>query len=536
MREDLSKRLRRAGDRAADSLESSPLHALALFLIVYAVAAFTQSHRGLWYDELFTYYLCRMRDLSTIWAALKDGLDFTPPLLFILTRWTQHILGDSNTAFRLPSMLAFPVMSLCTFYFVRRRCGFLYGFAAMWFPLLTKAFYYASEARPYALVLAFCSLALVFWQLATEHQRRPVHLLGFTLSLAGALLSHCYAVLILIPFALAELARFAERRRPDWHLWAAFAAALPCILMYLPMLQNLSGYALTSISFEPGLSLAPRFYLFLLDQAPKEPGVFGWNQATWPLLIALVITILAKREVATSPEILKLSKIPRHEIVCLAGLLLLPFFGQLLAVTVTHSFMDRYALPAVIGFACLLPMLAWSATAGNRRTALAMVLLFSSWFVVAFGVWIGRLFHQNPFDLPRVEFSALPESLPIVISDPLLFLETNYRESSNITSRLRFLTERPSALRYTGTDLFDRGYYTMERWMPVKGKVQEFSDFLATNKHFLVYGPFANPEDWLMRRLTTGSFDLRLLGQFDGHSPLALLDVTVHESGAPEIH
>jgi hypothetical protein len=76
----------------------------------------------------------------------------------------------------------------------------------------------------------------------------------------------------------------------------------------------------------------------------------------------------------------------------------------------------------------------------------------------------------------------------------------------------------------------------MERWMPVKGKVQEFSDFLATNKHFLVYGPFANPEDWLMRRLTTGSFDLRLLGQFDGHSPLALLDVTVHESGAPEIH
>ncbi len=87
-------------------------------------------------------------------------------------------------------------------------------------------------------MLGFAGLALVQWQSATSRKRRPWTLLLLWAALAGALLSHCYAILFYVPIAGAELARLLKRKKPDWPLWAAIAAAFPAVLTYLPLMAS----------------------------------------------------------------------------------------------------------------------------------------------------------------------------------------------------------------------------------------------------------------------------------------------------------
>src|SRR5207237_1162969 len=113
-------------------------------------------------------------------------------------------------------ILGFWLMTVCIFRFVSRRCPPIYAAAAMIFPLITSAFYYACEARPYALVMGFTALALVCWQQILENERRTISLFGLWFSLSACICLHYYAILIWIPFGLAELARLRSRKRPDW--------------------------------------------------------------------------------------------------------------------------------------------------------------------------------------------------------------------------------------------------------------------------------------------------------------------------------
>ena len=512
----VAKVLLRSADRVADSIEQNPGFFLALFLFFYTIITLAYATRRFWYDELFTYYLCRLPSFSSIWAAVRDGVDFNPPLLYVVTRLTNRAFGYSVVATRLPAMLGFAIMSICVFLFVRRRCGLLYGFGAMCFPVITGAYRYAAEARAYGLVLAFCGLATVFWQSATEEKVRRFTLVALSASIAGCLMSHCYAILIFIPFSVAELVRLSCRRRPDWPLWMALGAPLACILIYLPMFHSVKGYTIDSISFRPGLSHVPRFYQILINPWSRSFEPVIWHQAVWPLLMVMVLVALAKPVAHRIGDNSDSSKIPTHEVAFLATLSLLPFFGQLLAQGTGTVFIDRYALSAVIGCSGLLAYFGFRVTGGNRRVATGMITIFLGWFVLGTGLWLADLFHKRPYDLPSVELASLPKEVPIVISNALTFLEKDYHETPAVASQLRFLTERSSALRYTGTDVFDRGYYTMRRWFPIKGQIIEYDAFLASNKHFFIYGPFLNPEDWVLRRIMTSGLRLTFRGQYAG--------------------
>src|SRR5206468_3466418 len=107
-------------------------------------------------------------------------------------------------AVRLPEILAYLVFLLCMYVFVARRTNEVYGLFAMIVPTLTAAGYYASEARAYALVLAFASLALLCWQAAAEGRHRRAAVVGLALALALATSAHYYAVLVVGPLALGE--------------------------------------------------------------------------------------------------------------------------------------------------------------------------------------------------------------------------------------------------------------------------------------------------------------------------------------------
>src|ERR1035438_3090715 len=134
-------------DRIAALLERKWLLCVLLFAQIYLVLTALHGMRRFWYDELFTFYMCRLPSMSAVWSALKDGADLNPPLFYVVTRACQAAFGNSELATRLPAILGFLVMSLCIFHFVSRFGSRLAGLAAMTFPVITGAYYYASEAR-----------------------------------------------------------------------------------------------------------------------------------------------------------------------------------------------------------------------------------------------------------------------------------------------------------------------------------------------------------------------------------------------------
>jgi hypothetical protein len=105
---------------------------------------FRASRKLFWFDELFTVYVSRLPDLRSLWAVLMAGVDFNPPLLYVL--------------------VGFWIFCLCLYRFVSLRSSALGGLISMGFPMVTLAYWYAYEARPYALELGFCGVALLCWQ------------------------------------------------------------------------------------------------------------------------------------------------------------------------------------------------------------------------------------------------------------------------------------------------------------------------------------------------------------------------------------
>ena len=309
---------------------------VALFSLIYfAQVIILCSEKYLWYDEFFTLYVCKLPNLRVIWHALKHGVDFNPPLFYAVTSLSKTIFGENRYALRFPAIVGFWVFCVTLFWFVRRRMNAAAGFAAMVFPTLTGAMYYAYEARPYGMLLGFCGLALVCWQAAIDGVRRRWWLLGLGLSLSGALMMHCYAVLLVFPFALAEIFRTVSSRRFDLGIWTALVLPpLASCLIYIPMLVSFGSLAQgTNFSklAPPTWDQIPTFYLFLLS----------------PCLLVVVAVVVAlgfgaaMRSRRTSGLYSEAERGPVLELILASSFLLLPLMEVLLLRQSHSSFLTR---------------------------------------------------------------------------------------------------------------------------------------------------------------------------------------------------
>ena len=166
-----------------------------VFSITYlAIASALAWHKLLWNDELFTLYIARLPTYTDIWSLLASGVEQLPPTFHILARLSLKLFGVNHWALRLPEILGVGVMSLCLFVVVSRRSSAAYGLVAMVLPLVTHALYYATEARPYGLVLGCAALSLLCcsrWPTIVAASCPG----GLSAALAAALASHYYAVL-----------------------------------------------------------------------------------------------------------------------------------------------------------------------------------------------------------------------------------------------------------------------------------------------------------------------------------------------------
>jgi hypothetical protein len=463
----------------------------SLIVMIFSVFYFIEtcvraSGKYFWYDELFTVYICRLPTFQASWNAVLQGADFNPPLLYALTRLAHATVGEGLIGTRLPAMLGFWIFSLCLFRFVRRRCGLMAGFVAMTFPLFTAAYFYAYEARPHAIVLGFCGLALVFWQTIQERPRENRWLMAFGLSLAGASFSHCYGIVVICPFAVAEVIFTLRSHRLRWGMWAAMLLpVLASTVVIYPLYQSYNGIVQGTSFARWATATWHDFFAFydnLLIPSLFELGIV--------FLVLLSFSLSDQRQAYASDQALNWT-----DVVLPVGFLALPVIGILLGKAFDGPFVPRYFLSALLGLSVLIGFAAGRCRPRWLAGALVcmMILILGRHFT---GLLVHRHRGSGEFLAGPLAAHALlssPEArrpLPIVVPDGRDFLYlANYDHAQE--SRLYYANDYRR-------DTFLREYGLLRTLcgLPFNPE-RSLDEFAKSNLEFFVYGNTSQAELWL---------------------------------------
>jgi hypothetical protein len=438
--------------------------------------------------------------LPALWSFLKRGLELNPPLSFVLAAGSESIFGRNEFGIRFPSVIAFWIMSLCLYAFLRRRLPHPFAIVGMLLPALTAAGRYAYEARPYALVLACAGVALVAWQAAAEGRGRRTALVAIAVSLAAALCSQPLAITLALPFLVGEATRSIERKRLDLPVWCAFAAATPA-LWVLWKLKAAAGAAVSAQNVvHPLYNVALSYFLILMP-------------AIIPVGAAIFLLLMSRAQPAAAAKTDR--GMPGYELAALIGFAAIPF----VAVPVSKLgglYWPRYSLNAAIGLAGCLALILFRMAASRPRAGMAVAALFTMFFV---GEQLlpeslrlnAGIEGSHSAALQKVLEGELGDNQPVVIGRSLTFLELEHYASPALAGRLYYLTDPGASSRTLGNVLFDAKGPVLREFFPFRSHFWEYAPFVAQHKRFMVTEP-----GWVVPRLTADGASVRLRGTADG--------------------
>jgi hypothetical protein len=297
--------------------------------------------------------------MASVWAALKHGVDFNPPLFYGLIRFSESMFGEGHLGTRLPAILGFWIFCLCLFRFVSTRTSVLAGLISMLFPLVSTAYFYAYEVRSYGVVLGFGGIALVCWQAANRSGRRGFWLVGLFVAFLCAILTHPYAIFLTVPIVLAEFVRSVSLKRVDWPVWIATVSSWSGAL--ISIYQFLAYKAMFPLSFgRAGWTVLANSYQFHLAPA------VGVLSAGLVLYFVFQFVLPNSLRAPNREKSLELS-----EVVALLAFVAMPFIPFVVARLTSVSFAYRYGISTVAGFACLFGVV----TAKRPPVGLAVLLV-----------------------------------------------------------------------------------------------------------------------------------------------------------------
>jgi hypothetical protein len=360
----------------------------------------------------------------------------------------------------------------------------------MLFPLITMALYYAFEARPYGLLFGFCGLALYCWQAATQGRLRVLSLTGLALSLAGAVSCHYYGIVAFGPLIVGEVLRSVRSRRLDFGVWIAFGVGLIPLAIFIPLIK---GAASLSANFwaKPHWVALIEFYRKLVDLSPVRFLVVAM------ILIGIYSFARSSSRAGTTGPV---NSIPIHEIAAAVGFALFPLGVMILGKTITNAFVDRYALPAVIGVSAIFAwtLSRWTDCRPGPGLAVAAIIL---------AIFMAKERHiqrdiEESLNRQAATYQFLQTNnegrIPIVIQDPILFIELSHYAADNAGTRLIYLADVTLALKYTGVDA-DREMLEWRKLAPLD--IEDFHRFCASHGEFLIYSRPGDAYGWLIQEL-----------------------------------
>jgi hypothetical protein len=442
-------------------LERHQLWVLGIWTIIYFAGTIVRARgKPFWYDEVFTVMEARQHSLAASLRAFGD-IDWMPPACHVLFYVGGKLTGYGEAGFRLPVIAAFWVFCLCLYLFARRRVSIFFALMALFLPFSTSFQSYSFEARSYAIMLAFCGIALVAWQAAAEDIRRPWSLILLAIGIAGATAFQYWGVFIYFPLACAEAYRNFHDRRVDWPVWIAFSGGVIPLVASLPII--LRGTRIWSPFGEMQVRAGSYFDFYWI--------VF---RVSWAFMLPAVLLLGAwflaggRKE---QPKMQQEAVIPIHEWIAAAALLLIPVVAISLALAFPpHDFMRRYAVPSLAGYALLLAFLA--ARFAGRRSSVGLACMLAA--LAPFVYLMARPEYLKRYH-PDRKLQATLQAGPVMVDDVVFFLPLWYYTPSRLQPHLTYITSGDRAAREKAKELIKMGV-----------PLVVYDDFTPAHKQFLL--------------------------------------------------
>lgn len=205
------------------------LVALAV-LIAVAIALRLAATRGIWLDEATGISQAQM-PLDQMLAVLRST-DVHPPLHHLMLWGIAHAFGTSEFAMRAPSLAAgaalIGVLYLLGHELYDRRAGLLAAALGTVAPFLV---WYSQEARMYALLMLFATLAM-YAQVLVLRRGRPRHWALYAVATVALLWTQYFGALFVAVQQAGFLVAADSRRRagrPNWPFARAWLGSLALI-------------------------------------------------------------------------------------------------------------------------------------------------------------------------------------------------------------------------------------------------------------------------------------------------------------------
>jgi hypothetical protein len=472
-------------------------------LIGYAAVRnlFQAAARPFWFDEICTFFMVRQQHLSTLWKALKDAADVQPPGFYLAERVATAFVANENISFRLLSILGFSTTILCIYLFVRKTRGGAIALLCAAIPLVTPLYdNYAAEARPYTLVVACISFALLCYQ-RTPSVRWTV-LLGLSLALAQSF--HYYAFFAFLPFLAAEFVLLLTERQLRWGVWLSLAFGFLPLAAFWPMLSKSRALYGQFFWSQPSLQLAQNSYGWYFNTSTINGTIVAGLS-----VIAILGTILYKMRRAGPPE--NSAKLSWQEPVMALVFLSLPYIG-IVATKIAHGgLVPKYLFSTVLGFSLAL---SYTFPRGGRKNLL-LIPAFAVFLVLVltprekfFWVSYNGRFISPADSVETFVASAGHGNLPVVVSGPQEYMPLAYYASPDWATRFVFVVDPPQAAIYTGSDSADKELPILASYSRLH--VYDFQPFVQEYPEFLLYSNNSGPSgDWWLRRLKKDGYTLR---------------------------
>ena len=505
---------------------------LAALTAWYIALIWSAAQRPLWFDELYTFYIAQQPTVSRMLEATHT-VDLNPPLNYFLTRWSIDLFGATPWATRLPAMFAFWLASVAIFSTLRSRASSLTGILGVLLFWSSAYFSYATEARPYGLLLGFTMLLLTGWDWSVGRRRR-LGLITVFFSGVLLLLSHVFGALSLGAIWIAEAARSLKRRKIDWPLVIALIAPLIAMATYPSLFHTAQK---TVFPPEAQVSANKLYYLY-----------FG--QIRWifrPLLTVISIGVLwysrhRKSAAGVNPAFAT----------AMAMLFLIPVALTLLFLRSHGAFYDRYGMAAALPIVLLPPLLLWKWTDGNESAGVVAcvcvgcLLLFSTTLREPLDRATASLLPQRaatrvshilttsihgpfrpwwrPLDVPAdlleqraqapwvATLNGFHPELTVVAASELTFLEMDHNESPRMVGRLFYLYDRQAELKIAQRTIAN-GLLRAKQYFPLRAKIVPYTEFIRDHRSFLVAGVYEHPGDWLLRKLLEDGAQVRIIAR-----------------------
>ena len=470
----LSSAVLQAFSTFEDLIQRHQVVVLLLFSIAFCLSGFASAARKpLWFDELATYIPAQLPSWGDVFRYYSDGGDVHTPFASALVRLCLALPGAPEIKARAPMILGFLLACLSIFGILAKRTNALYALAAVLILACTRARYYATELRPYGILLGLSALAILCW---LEYRERPrvYWLAALGAALGSATLLHVFGAFVCLPILIAEVARWREKRLISWQVPVVLVLSVIPSMFFLPGIFRASRMLYQPHWPHPNLvTLLGAYQVYLaLPMAGICFAIGAWVILRW------VLPPAQQRPVT-------LAAIPEQLLV--VTLACLPIVAVISSIILkTGSFNDRYVLYSLNAIVILGVYVAYAATRGNSLFGVCLVVLFGFQFSGGAVRDVLSLRGAPPktaiISAPWITEASV-RKLPLVVQSWKVYPQIQFYGDPALARNTYFLLQdrQPDGRIYSDDFCIDS--WAKRFGWPTIG----FREFAKTNRHFLFY-------------------------------------------------